>query len=86
MTERKHTPAPWELIGGEIHSKDRPIASIMRELVCSEATIANARLIAAAPDLLEALEYLLDDMKLKDLPTNAVEKCLKAIKKAKGES
>ena len=30
------------------------------------------------------LQYLLDDMRLKEVPTNAVEKCLKALKKAKG--
>jgi len=63
-----HTPGPWELIGDAImpdprrhlpdtmlgianiqdHGSDRPLA-VHR---------ANARLIAAAPDLLEALEAL----------------------------
>jgi len=50
-----------------------------------EQAEANARLIAAAPDLLEAAEYLLDDMRLNNVPTNCVEKLQRAIAKAKGE-
>lgn len=50
----KHTPGPWEIIGGqyglpEVWKSDRS------EAVCERVFNGNARLIAAAPDLLEAL-------------------------------
>ena len=45
----------------------------------NEETNANARLIAAAPDLLEALEALLEG------DFNVAEKARAAIAKAKGE-
>lgn len=46
---------------------------------------ANAALISAAPDLLEAANYLLDDMRLHDVQTNCVQKLLRAIAKAEGK-
>lgn len=63
-----HTPGPWQ-IGGELISKEGSnleIASVWSKSANrrfspsqSEAD-ANARLIAAAPELLEALQTLLD--------------------------
>jgi hypothetical protein len=57
----KHTPAPWEIkgslkdgdfwINGESHNYDTVIVA-NPDFIVSEA---NAKLIAAAPDLLEAL-------------------------------
>ena len=60
MLEVKHTPGPWEAIE---HPKDWIIkqrvktASELRfpALIARAERTANARLIAAAPDLLEAL-------------------------------
>jgi hypothetical protein len=48
----KHTPGPWEIEGAAINdSKGTPLA-----LCCS--TEANARLIAAAPMMYEALKAI----------------------------
>lgn len=70
MTQAKHTPGPWFVgkipgkSGKTIHCGALPngglnvIARTARHLVQRNAK-ANARLIAAAPDLLEALEELL---------------------------
>jgi hypothetical protein len=59
--ESKHTPAPWQCYtkGSDIYiedSKSNGIANIRRnfELPFNEK-MANARVISAAPDLLEAL-------------------------------
>ncbi|MBT7307101.1 MAG: hypothetical protein HN842_02735 [Gammaproteobacteria bacterium] len=56
----KHTPAPWitdtGTDGAVIYKLDEAtIATVPMDLLCHEA---NARLIAAAPELLEALEHL----------------------------
>lgn len=53
----KHTPGPWNVsVDGYIESTDSIIASLCDE---TESSYANASLIAAAPDLLEALDTLL---------------------------
>ena len=65
----KHTPGPWVLespeSGGRVLAQDEratiihtPTGSPFNELV-----IADARLIAAAPDLLDALEELANGYK-----------------------
>lgn len=84
----KHTQGPWEfvdnsLVGPKIDNKPvwlRPV--ILR----SETGIAeaDARLIAAAPKLLEALEALIDDQRDASLPVLA--KARAAIAKARGEA
>lgn len=61
----KHTPGPWKNEEGyrwlNARSDDRVIAD-MRIVggVIEDEVKANARLIAAAPDLLEALESVAD--------------------------
>lgn len=56
-TKSKHTPGPWRLNGnrtitvGDFGKPGSFIAEVKND--------ANARLIAAAPELLEALEWLL---------------------------
>ncbi len=64
----KHTPGPWTLLGSEIRSSDRGVALIKweharygdpaRGAVEAEDR-ANACLIAAAPELLEACKEAL---------------------------
>ena len=94
----KHTPGPWRVVdswndymvesqnGEEIIWQDGPH---------NTPTIneANARLIAAAPDLLEALEHMLhrahpayvDDDFMQEKLITAIEIARAAIAKAKGE-
>ena len=89
----KHTPGPWRVVdswndymvesqnGEEIIWQDGPH---------NTPTIneANARLIAAAPDLLEALENLADyiDERAGDNECRPLENARAAIAKAKGEA
>jgi len=56
----KHTPGPWAHRNGRIYSVDREqltIAHIARS-VDGDYSPANGQLIAAAPELLEALSVL----------------------------
>jgi nicotinic acid phosphoribosyltransferase len=87
----KHTPGPWE-INPEDHTEilarlkpKNPYQSIIAETSGYKADReGNAALIAAAPELLEALENLtmVDDELL--YPA-AIEQAKGAIKKARGE-
>lgn len=68
QTEAKHTPGPWLILGSIIVGADTKQICALWPLddsgtpIQSEATDdANARLIAAAPELLEALQCLLAD-------------------------
>ncbi len=64
--ETKHTPGPWGQTGFKIHTQTGlAIANIsIPDPVCHDVGIANAKLIAAAPDLLEALESVLDRLEI----------------------
>jgi hypothetical protein len=53
------TPGPWHLVGQSVvRDSNSGVIHIAQEINGNEA---NARLIAAAPDLLKALRYLLAD-------------------------
>lgn len=60
MAGEAHTPGPWRVNAGfarvEVPDRDAPICELLwpTELRSEDETRANARLIAAAPDLLEA--------------------------------
>jgi len=73
MTKTKHTPGPWEvgvIDTTEVHSElyDEAIVQLPYEedtyykarYPTLEEAQANASLVAASPDLLEALENLID--------------------------
>lgn len=101
----QHTPAPWTVCRerelGELIEADT-VAQIHRHLRvkgpgdCSDPKTwaANAHLIAAAPDLLEALKLSVVTLNAaldEDFPLNlnrdsAVEKALNAIAKAEGRA
>lgn len=99
MAQATHTPGPWLVVGNMIETDRRDeIAEIVRYGAWFGGNTpyglknpigdANARLIAAAPDLLAALEALLDDalaLGLADshLSGSAIEARV-AITKAKG--
>lgn len=97
MTQTTHTPGPWKL-ADECYSPDGYVwASDNDELVavagydCSDlptiTRAANARLIAAAPDLLAALATLIEDCEAHGLTDNDahLREARNAITKAKGQ-
>ena len=78
-----HTKGPWKvhnIDGSFIVASGNPDESDY-EGVCQTYNEANARLIAAAPELLEALEFALGTCN--DSETRQV--ITEAIRKAKGE-
>lgn len=64
-TDLKHTPAPWTAKGGYVWSN--PIGSNLvancNKLGEQEVAEADAKLIAAAPELLEALQHAETEMR-----------------------
>ena len=56
MTNTKHTPGPWTLEGGKVCGNGYYIATVNSHGTTEGR--ANATLIAAAPDLLEALQRM----------------------------
>ena len=95
MENTKHTPGPWEVQIGIDPTGFACyfIGRISRPFISRAEEEANARLIAAAPDLLEALEYayslivgdLGDRRYLGSREDIIADKIEKAISKAKGE-
>ena len=82
-TEVKHTPGPW-FVDSDIASQVcQPNGSKRRRIKCPPDAngIADARLIAAAPDLLEALAASRGQW----IHSVNAEKCLAAIAKAEGK-
>lgn len=83
MSETKHTPGPWEFDGPH---HNIIVWSSPNNRICfmtsDGPTEANARLIAAAPDLLEALKNIVNSIEVHDHP--AVMMAFDAIAKAEG--
>jgi len=81
----KHTPAPWKADNGAVRAKNgHQIAECALSTNWMNPTkkeIANAQLIAAAPDMLAALENLMALNSQQAGSTMAIE----AIAKAKGK-
>ena len=91
MTDATHTPGPWTVSKPSGNYIDTATGSIAA--LTYGATKADAHLIAAAPDLLVALEYLLEQtigqdqqygIELSEGEAIAEQKALAAITKAKG--
>lgn len=95
---RKHTPGPWRVDGNDIRCESSPdntgthVAEMLSSR-CPEQCKADAQLIAAAPELLAALDYLLEqtvDMDLKygielsEGEADAMAQALAAMAKAVG--
>lgn len=58
MNELKHTPGPWRYTPWHIEEGNPTVRAPEGWLICETSSDANARLIAAAPDLLQALKRL----------------------------
>ncbi len=72
MIEFKGTPGPWvvdEKMGtffiGPYDKIYGGVAGFVCKIQAHPATISNAHLIAAAPDLLEALKSLIEDLEMR---------------------
>ncbi|OZI58736.1 hypothetical protein [Bordetella genomosp. 1] len=88
----KHTPGPWEADGEYVQQVGQTEVGICAVLNMDEGgskgwypgetTRANARLIAAAPDLLEALRAV---VRVADRATDEFDLARAAILKATGE-
>ena len=79
MKEFKGTHGPWHYddeLGG-VYSKGG-------QFVCDVTDKNNANLIAAAPELLEALHFIINDCS-RMIPKCAEDKAIAAINKALGE-
>lgn len=96
-TITSHTPGPWTSPGWiptwayvPVRSPSGLICSVYpagRNVDYLERAEANARLIAAAPDLLEALMAIIDGPGLSSVPDNDVQALItSAITKATGEA
>ena len=92
MTHTNHTPGPWITNGGQIETEqgvyNGGIIATVGIVNHQDATdIANARLIAAAPELLKAAKSIIGwlgpppDLALK---TSACDRLRDAIAKAEG--
>jgi hypothetical protein len=90
----KHTPGPWK-VGTSPPNGEQTIGTHQGLMVAvattvfddKEQTIANARLIAAAPELLDLLKEIFDDVKqgaIPNLDDPWHEKTITAIAKATG--
>lgn len=90
----KHTPGPWkaELRDGmkTISSHEEPYTIICKPHHAGGDVEANARLIAAAPELLEALEDLTFHVMNNSIPFSVLQEKIKkaqqAIAKAEGNN
>lgn len=97
-----HTPGPWKVFDGHGSNRFAPAivdgipdidGKCVANCICHVATTnddvaANARLIAAAPELLAALESLVDSVQRVDpgVYGDDVASARKAIRKARGDS
>jgi len=55
MKKSSHTPGPWSF-GSDINSAEQSVHTDFKQIAMVNSSIGNARLIAAAPEMLEALE------------------------------
>lgn len=85
-----HTPGPWIIDGWLILGAPYGKYAVRRHSICRVhanllSSIANASLIAAAPELLEIAESIIADDMIKYLPNEYVAKVRAVIAKATGE-
>lgn len=94
---KKHTPGPWKWVELEFCGKYHALQDQSGVVICDDGSAsgeyspeidvngANARLIAAAPELLEALEYMLETCPgIDNAGDEARKQARSAIAKARG--
>jgi hypothetical protein len=91
MSETKHTPGPYRNVDGVIYCGELVIARM-----CIDRGPRTGDLLAAAPELLDALEHIADELAaeasgiknpaLINFAVKLLDGALPAIAKAKGES
>jgi hypothetical protein len=89
VMETKPTPGPWKFVPWHIAEGPSEVRAPEGWLVCTTASDDDARLIAAAPDLLTSCKDLLlrcADPAEEFGPNHAVTQARAAIAKAEGRS
>jgi hypothetical protein len=84
----RHTPGPWfydDTMKGRVNINSQSAAVASIPYIDAEA-VANARLIAAAPDLLDALRRLMREEADGEFTIGLIEDARAAIAKAEGRS
>ena len=88
----KHTPGPWIQRGERVDAQRNHVCGgVNQESVLAlsrppEERLANARLIAAAPEMLEALQAVWSDLESWDVDNEVSQRVRAAIAKATGGS
>jgi hypothetical protein len=89
---KQHTPGPWsfEELNGILEIIDETGLGTIAQLLTiesgiSEEDIANARLIATAPEMLDALEWAVETADSEQYEASWYASARAAIAKAKGE-
>lgn len=89
MSNQQHTPGPWEILKGDHGRTIYSIGPLSSDEYAGtswlEVSEPDAHLIAAAPELLEALESVLVNCLDSEGLAAAYTKARAAIAKAKGE-
>lgn len=90
MSEFKHTPRPWIVSKTTVYALNDDGYNRFSALVQDAHTSldeleSNARLIAAAPELLEALLAIVGDKGVQRVSSDLLNQALAAISKATGE-
>ena len=84
---KEHTPGPWVAAGTDIDAAAKTVAIATCGPGRTGEAVANARLIAAAPDMKEALEGVMR-MTFEDLSAEEsgeiIEAAVRALVKARG--
>ena len=88
MGENKHTPGPWHHGTDlrQIESGNGVVVVLVSGALSNDSVRADAHLIAAAPEMLEALEEICTAVEAVAVGGLVTAKARAAIKKARGES
>ena len=96
-SEAKHTPGPWVhvrfggIVGGPFYkyangeAQSQVASATVGEGISPEEREANARLIAAAPDLLEALRTARQELRFHNLTEDGAQRVNTTISRALAE-